>query len=242
MQIDILIITPSGIIILEIKNIRGTLHFKNNPRQLIRTTETGEVHTFTHPEIQLQQYMQAMLHFLDTYHITMPVYGAIVFPFNNVDVHGEGSGLPIVMGKELPLYIYKFITQKLDIAMDDILHIILSQLQQKNPFPLCRYYHIEPSVLQRGVYCENCGQFGMQKLKAIWFCQKCEHRCKEAHVSALKDFYMLVGDTMTNRECRDFLKIDSPYVTKRLMQRLLLTRSGNGKSTKYNLSLLNGNR
>lgn len=43
MQIDILIIVPNAIIILEIKNIRGTVHFKNNPRQLIRTSETGEV-------------------------------------------------------------------------------------------------------------------------------------------------------------------------------------------------------
>ncbi|MFY0518386.1 nuclease-related domain-containing protein [Lysinibacillus sp. UGB7] len=241
MQIDILIITPSGIIILEIKNIRGTVHFKSDPRQLIRTTETGEVRTFTHPEIQLEQYIQAMQHFLDAHRITMPLYGAIVFPFNNVDVHREGSGLPIVMGKELPIYIHKLLARKLDFAINDVSHIILSQLQQqKNPFPLCRYYHIEPSVLQRGVYCESCGQFGMLKLKATWFCQKCEHRCKEAHVSALKDFYMLVGDTMTNRECRDFLNVGSPHVTKRLLQRLFLTRSGTGKNTKYNLSLLNG--
>ncbi len=240
MQIDILIITPSGIIILEIKNIRGTVHFKSDPRQLIRSTETGEVHTFTHPEIQLEQYMQATKHFLDAHDITMPIYGAIVFPFNNVDIHREGGGSPIIMGKELPLYIHNLKSQKLYFATNDIVHIILSQLRHTNPFPLCQYYHIESSVLQKGVYCENCSQFGMQKLKATWFCQKCEHQCKEAHVSALRDFYMLVGNTMTNRECRDFLKIESPHVTKRILQKL--TRSGLGKHTKYNLASLNGNR
>lgn len=62
MQMDILIITASGIIILEIKNIRGTVHFKNNPRQLIRTTDNGEVQAFTHPEIQLEQYSLACCH------------------------------------------------------------------------------------------------------------------------------------------------------------------------------------
>ncbi|WP_369435868.1 nuclease-related domain-containing protein [Lysinibacillus fusiformis] len=242
MQIDILIITPSGIIILEIKNIRGTVHFKKEPRQLIRITETGEVRAFTNPEIQLEQYILAMKDFLDAHDITMPIYGAIVFPFNNVDIYREGGELPILMGKELPMYIHKLIAQKLDIATDDLAHIILSQMRQMHPFPLCKFYKIEPSVLQRGVTCENCGQLRMQKLKATWFCQKCEHKCKEAHMSALRDFYMLVGDSMTNRECRDFLKIESPHVTKRVLQKLYLTSSGIGKHTKYNLSSLNGNR
>lgn len=63
MQIDILVVTPNGIILLEIKNIRGQVHFKNNPRQLIRTTEKGDTTVFTHPEVQLEQYMQAMHQF-----------------------------------------------------------------------------------------------------------------------------------------------------------------------------------
>lgn len=62
MQMDRLIITASGIVILEIKNIRGTVHFKNNPR---RTNDKGEVQAFTHPEIQLGQYIRAMHHFLN---------------------------------------------------------------------------------------------------------------------------------------------------------------------------------
>ncbi|MFJ7648959.1 nuclease-related domain-containing protein [Lysinibacillus sp. NPDC097279] len=234
MQIDILVITSSGVIILEIKNIRGAVHFKNDPRQLIRTLDTGEIQVFTHPEIQLEQYIQAMHQFLNEHDIIIPIYGAIVFPFNNVEIHREGEGLPIVMGRELPMYVHRLIVKK--IVTTEITNIILSQLQHKKPYPLCRYYQIDPDALQRGVFCENCGRFGMEKLKRTWLCQRCQHQSTDAHVQALKDYYMLVGETITNRDCREFLKIDSEYIAKRLLQKSLQTWRNTGKYTKYNLS------
>jgi hypothetical protein len=238
MQIDILVITSSGIIILEIKNIRGTVHFKNDPRQLIRTLDTGEIQVFTHPEIQLEQYIQAMHHFLSKQDIVIPIYGATVFPFNNVEIHREGEGLPIVMGRELPMYLHRLIAKNEGIATTEITNIILSQLQHRKPYPLCRYYQIDPNVLQRGVFCENCGHFGMEKLKRTWLCQRCQHQCTDAHIQALKDYYMLVGDTITNRDCREFLKIECKHVTKRLLKKTLQPSCNSGKLTKYNLSCL----
>lgn len=47
---------------------------------------------------------------------------------------------------------------------------------------------------------------------------------------------MLVGETITNRDCREFLKIDSEYIAKRLLQKSLQTWRNAGKYTKYNLS------
>lgn len=143
MQIDILIIVPNASIILEIKNIRGTVHFKNNPRQLIRTFETGEVQVFTHPEIQLEPYIQGLKHLLGKHHITIPVYEAVVFPFNNVNIRRAYEGLPIIMAKELLLFLHKHIGKSKETIMTEIKHIILSQLQHRTPFPLCRYYQID---------------------------------------------------------------------------------------------------
>ncbi|MFJ7668466.1 nuclease-related domain-containing protein [Lysinibacillus sp. NPDC097195] len=238
MQIDILVVTPSGIVILEIKNIRGTVHFKEDPRQLIRTSDTGQVQAFSHPEIQLEQYIQAMHHFLSEHNMVIPIYGAIVFPFNNVEIHREGRGLPIIMGRELPMFVHKVIAKNRGIATNDITNIILSQLQSRTPFPLCRYYQLEVSALQKGVYCENCHHFVMEKMKRTWLCRRCQHQCMVAHVQALRDYAMLIGDTITNRGCRDFLKIDSEDVAKRLLQKSLQTWRNTGKYTKYNLSSL----
>lgn len=236
MQIDILVVTPNGIILLEIKNIRGQVHFKNNPRQLIRTTEKGDTAIFTHPEVQLEQYMQAMQQFLEAHHISMPIVGAIVFPFNNATIHREGEGLPIMMAKELPVYFHKLSREKYKQSVNDITRTILSHIRDRKPFPLCEYYNIEVGDLQKGIYCENCGQFGMQKLKKGWHCKECQHVSTHAHMRALRDYYMLVGDTITNRDCRYFLHIDSPDVAKRILQKSCVKRSGSGKYTQYNLS------
>ena len=236
MQIDILVITPNGVILLEIKNIRGQVRFKNNPRQLIRTTEKGDTAVFTHPEVQLEQYILAMQQFFDAHHISMPIYGAIVFPFNNVTIHREGEGLPILMAKELPLYFHKLSVGRYQQSVNDITHMILSHIRDRAPFPLCEYYDIEVANLQKGIYCENCGQYGMQKLKRGWICTRCQYVCPHAHVRALRDYYMLVGDTITNKDCRYFLNIDSQDVAKRILQKSCVTRSGSGKYTQYNLS------
>lgn len=237
MQIDILLIVPNAIILLEIKNIRGTVHFKSDPRQLIRTSESGEVNVFTHPEIQLEQYIQGMKHFLDTQHISIPIYGAVVFPFNNVNISREDGRLPILMAKELPIFLHKQLEKSKETkTMEEIKNIILSYLRNRTPFPLCQYYQIDVSALRRGVHCENCGQFGMEKLKIGWHCQICQHRCRDAHIQALKDYYMLVGETITNRECRDFLMIESEHIAKRLLQKLQLPRSGSNKYSRYKLS------
>lgn len=221
MQIDILLIVPNAIILLEIKNIRGTVHFKSDPRQLIRTSESGEVNVFTHPEIQLEQYIQGMKYFLEAQHVSIPIYGAVVFPFNNVNIHREDGRLPILMAKELPIFLHQHLKKDKETAtMTEIKNIILSHLQNRTPFPLCQYYQIDVLALRRGVYCENCGEFGMEKLKIGWQCQMCQHRCRDAHIQALKDYYMLVGETITNRECRDFLMIESEHIAKRTLQKL----------------------
>ncbi|MEY9971939.1 hypothetical protein ABH966_002312 [Lysinibacillus sp. RC46] len=242
MQIDILLIVPNAIILLEIKNIRGTVHFKSDPRQLIRTSESGEVHVFTHPEIQLEQYIQSMKYFLDTKHVSIPIYGAIVFPFNNVNIHREDGRLPILMAKELPIFLHKHLEKNKETAtMTEIKNINLSHLQHRTPFPLCQYYQIDASALRRGVHCENCGEFGMEKLRMTWYCQSCKFQCKNAHIRALLDYHMLVGDTISNSECREFLNIESQYVAKRLLQKLNLSSTGPDRIRKYHLSNLNWN-
>ncbi len=94
------------------------------------------------------------------------------------------------------------------------------------------------NALQRAVYCENCGYFGMEKLKRTWFCRRCQHQCMYAHIQALKDYYMLVGHTITNRECRTFLMLECKHVTKRLLQETIRSCCNSGKLTKYDLSSL----
>lgn len=234
-QIDILIITPNGIILLEVKNIKGTVLLKNNPRQLIRTTETGEVTIFTHPEIQLEQYMQGMKHFLLQHNITIPIYGAIVFPFNNVQIQRDGEGLPILMAKDLPMFIHTLPHRTEPISRQNITSKIMKNIKIKTPYPLCRYYKIDINSIQPGIRCEKCRQYSMVRQKRTWQCSNCQHTCVRAHKQALREYYMLIGNTITNQQCRQFLKIDNTDLAKRILQATCTMRSGSTKNRIYKL-------
>ena len=235
MQIDVLIITPNGIILLEIKNIKGAVHLKNNPRQLIRTTEDGEVTVFTHPEIQLEQYMHGMKSFLQQHNITIPIYGAIVFPFNNVQIQREGDGLPILMAKDLPMYIHTLPRCNETIFIQNITSKVMKNIKTKTPYPLCHYYNIDTSSIQTGIRCEKCLHFSMTRQKRTWQCTKCQHTCVSAHNQALREYYMLIGNIITNQQCRQFLNIKNTDLAKRVLQATCHVRSGSTKNRIYNL-------
>ena len=234
-QIDILIITPNGIILLEVKNIKGNVLLKNNPRQLIRTSETGEITIFTHPEIQLEQYMQGMKYFLQQHNISIPVYGAIVFPFNNVQIQREGEGLPILTAKDLPMYIHTLPHQTNSICVQTIASKIMKNIKIKTPFPLCRYYNFDIHSLEPGIRCEKCRQYSIVRQKRTWLCNNCQHTCGRAHKLALREYYMLIGNTITNQQCRQFLKIDNADLAKRILKETCPTRSGSTKNRIYKL-------
>ncbi|MFJ7736057.1 nuclease-related domain-containing protein [Lysinibacillus sp. NPDC097287] len=234
-QIDILIVTPNGIIILEIKNIKGTVLLKNNPRQLVRTTETGEVTVFTHPEIQLEQYIQGMKHFLQQHNITIPIYGAIVFPFNNVQIQREGEGLPILMAKDLPMYIHTLPLCTESTSIQNITSKIMKNIKTKTPYPLCRYYNIDINSIQMGIRCEKCLHYSMTRQKRTWHCANCQHTCVRAHIQALRDYYMLIGNTITNKQCRQLLNIENTHLAKRILQASCKVRGGSTKNRIYTL-------
>lgn len=236
MQIDILAITPKGIIILEIKNIKGHVYLKNQPRQLIRTTQTGEVSVFTHPEIQLEQYMQGLKNFLQQHNITMPIYGAVVFAFNNVQIQREGEGRPILTAKDLPMSIHTLPTYDKSPSLQHIADKIMEHTKRQKYTPLCSYYKIEEKAIQKGIRCEKCKGFIMAREKRTWACAVCKRSCEHAHIQALRDYHMLIGSTITNQQCREFLKIESSDLAKRILKASSAGYSGATKDRIYKLS------
>lgn len=54
-QIDTLILTRSYILIIEVKNITGTLRFKTDPNQLVRIKDNAEEKSYACPLTQLDR-------------------------------------------------------------------------------------------------------------------------------------------------------------------------------------------
>lgn len=75
----------------------------------------------------------------------------------------------------------------------------------------------------------------MLRRKQNWYCRSCEHISSEAHVSALNDYKMLIGDHISNKQARDFLLVELSYVVKRLLKKAGFNCAENTKAGVYQL-------
>lgn len=92
--------------------------------------------------------------------------------------------------------------------------------------------------IRRGVFCPKCKPFIMKWTYGTWECRKCGYKDKNAHVTALIDFAYLFGFTITNKQARWFLLLDSIYTTSRLLRKLNMETQGGKKNKRYFLRSL----
>lgn len=98
-------------------------------------------------------------------------------------------------------------------------------------------YGIELGELMKGIFCPNCNTVPMFRRKQKWYCRACQHASSEAHFSALNDYQWLVGDYITNREAREFLRVDSPDVVRRILTHAGFNHIGANKGRTYRLEI-----
>ncbi|SDN99750.1 Nuclease-related domain-containing protein [Psychrobacillus sp. OK028] len=235
-EMDVLLITPYGAVILEIKNITGKLEFKENPSQLIQTRDSGEVNNYPCPVTQLTEYKYLLSKFLSAHNFSIPVNGAIVFATRKSFVETSSSKASILYTNEIHSYLRNLQdhTPVLTNSQIDLLKkLILKKNSPFSYFPLTKHFYIDASDVIRGVACPNCGQIGMQKIQKKWYCPQCYLKDSKAHIESLRTYFLLCNNYITNKTCREFLLLNSRYEAKRILINSSLIKIGDKKSTKY---------
>lgn len=235
-ELDILLITPFGAIILEVKNISGELEFTDNPSQLIQRKETGVINKYPCPAEQLNEYKYQLSQFFLDYNIPVQIYGAVVFSSPKSFVKTSTEKAKILFRSEVRPFLRKF--QKLNptLAEEDIekiKNIIVLKNTSFSYFPLTNYFSIQEEDLIRGVECCSCGFIGMQKRNRTWYCPVCKKYDSSAHKNTIISYFLLCKDSITNKECREFLLLNNRYEAKRVLSNSDLIKTGNNKSTQY---------
>ncbi|SOB90238.1 nuclease-like protein [Ureibacillus xyleni] len=236
-QIDILIISPSWCLILEVKNIRGVVSFNRNPKQLIRIREDGSEENLGSPEVQVEQFQFGLNSLLSSLGIRIPIYCAIIWPFNNAVIKQPPEKYPLLMGREILQYIWSLPRGKNIVNPNHVGKIIMDNLKPWEPFPLCDYYEISKDMILRGVECPNCGTIPMRRTLRTWCCPKCQKNYMYAHTQALKDYYMLISKTITSREAMSFLGLRNRFEAVRIIRANSTNRTGATKTSRFELSL-----
>ncbi|MFS0575659.1 nuclease-related domain-containing protein [Sporosarcina sp. 179-K 3D1 HS] len=239
-QLDTLFLSSQGAYILEIKNIAGRIHFPEEWNQMVRVLENGQMDAFECPSVQLERNHFLLEDWFHSRNLSVPVAGAVVFTQSRQLIENSRPHLTMLFPYELPNVLRKR-EGRSPILDSKTLSKIVIELSNGhfdyNPFPLCTTMNINPHDIKSGVQCEKCGTLGMNKISRGWVCTSCCQVSRRAHRRAIHDWFMIVSETMTNRECREFLHVPANYTATRLLGELPLEHLGMSRGRFYRFPL-----
>lgn len=237
-QIDTLFISNSLMIPIDSKYYAGTLEFYPEFNQMIQYLN-GNEKVYPDPILQTKIQGRQLEAFLRSHQFSPPPFEPLVAitnsqaliknPTQNKEVSSRVFKSPGILYKIRP-YLEKY--QEEVLTDQDIKKIVKLLLRKHSPY-LPDLTELPYSDFQKGVECPACNTIGMEKFHSLWGCKKCGHTSKDAHVAALKDYFLINGQSITNRQFRDFLGIPSIHQARRLLSQLDLIITGEKKGRVY---------
>ncbi|MEH7248381.1 nuclease-related domain-containing protein [Neobacillus niacini] len=242
-QIDHFIQTPNFGVLLETKNISGSLEFKDHPPQLIQTKDNGQINSYESPVTQLERNTELLSLWLAARNIQLPLFGAVVLAYPKQIVAVPPSDTTILFPNMIPPFI-KGLPQegkKLDSSTFKRLSSqLLSSHRPYVPKPISESYQIPFNDFQPGVRCTTCGKLGMIKHKRTWHCKFCDRNDSMAHVKELQEWFLIFKRSITNRECREWLQVEDKYTANRILQSMNFRSEGTFRDRKYFIDFRKG--
>ncbi|MEH7391820.1 nuclease-related domain-containing protein [Bacillus sp. JJ1474] len=244
-QIDTFILSPTFALILETKNISGTLFFDSKFKQLIRYLNDNE-DGFLDPITQAERQKRELRYWLHQRNISIPIEYLVVISnpttVIKTDPKNHVAFKVVLHAHELLDRIEKmqksFTGEKL--TKREIIRITKLLVNSHTPekVNVLEKYKISVSTLITGVQCPNCKASPMNRIYGTWFCSICKLKDKAAHQQALLDYCLLIDSSITNQQFREFLQISSADIAKKLLFSMNLPHSGSNKGRIYHLDIL----
>lgn len=244
-QMDILLLSKHFFLIIEVKNLAGSVTYDPSNQQLIQFHNEKEI-VYKDPFLQVQRQKQQLYSWIEKANLTnLPPISALVILSNPQTLIKENShtNQKIIRPDKL--------TSKIAEYERIYKHELLTEKELKK---LCRHLmkgHIDEdyNVLEKfeltadhlipGVHCPKCSSLPMYRKRYSWICLRCKYEDNEVYMPSLQDFYFLYGSSINNPQLRSFLDIPSRHRAKRILKSLNLTCIGSKKATSYILPFNN---
>ncbi|WP_419393408.1 nuclease-related domain-containing protein [Cytobacillus praedii] len=240
-QIDYLVLSSHLALILECKNFYGTLLLEDSFNQLIRTANDKE-EGFQNPLVQARWHQQQLSIFLSSHgYSQIPIDYLVAFSSPSTIIK-TNSRNPSILKKIVHGYhLLERLKETERVYRDDVIDRKgirkLCKLLLKSHVPgtqdILLKYGVAKSEVITGVQCPNCKAFGMTCVRKKWFCEKCECFDRDAHIDAVKDYFLLLNSTMSNKQFREFTHLSSVDMASKLLMRMNLPSSGENKGRVY---------
>jgi Nuclease-related domain len=212
-QIDNLLLTQSYCLILEVKNIKGTLFFDKRFNQLIQKVGDKEI-GFPDPILQINKQRSQLKYWLKKNKLKLlPILTLIIISHPSTIIksnsdHNEVENVVIhsaALHTKIAGFEQNYQNERLTKNELHKLSCLLIKQHSEYIPNYFRKFKFEPSELLTGVHCPKCNTLPISKIRGGWLCQNCLFSSKYAFIPTLLDYTLLLGSKITNKQCRDFL-------------------------------------
>lgn len=240
-QLDTLILSANFLLILEIKNITGTLYFDSSLNQMIRFID-GKEEGFPDPVLQVNRQQWQLKRWLYQWNFPpVPIIGLVVIsqPTTIIKTASEETKKYVIHAASLPEKLLELQAHySKPILSKQSLNVLKRKILQQNlpyRFNPIEKFQISYDTLIKGVECPKCLQFDVIRKHGHWYCPNCQTKSKDAHIAALKDYSLLISRNITVLQACDFLRLPSRYIAIRLLQQMNLKSKGTTRDRIYEL-------
>ncbi|WP_026691164.1 nuclease-related domain-containing protein [Alteribacter aurantiacus] len=248
-QIDTLIVTPSYLLIIEIKNLGGSsLTFNGQTNQVKQTFPDGRVEMRDDPLLQARRQRRKLQLFLKNIHFPpVPIEYLAVLSNKNPEITFSPDYQEkdrVIRSTHLDFSVLELDAKYPNpILLPHEIHYLNEQLLHFHTelrVDIFKKYELTRKDIITGVRCSNCGTSIMKRRKRSWFCFTCHYASNHTSliVDTLRDYSLLVSPKISHQEFRWFFNIESSQLASALLKRLNLPREGTGRGMRYLLSEL----
>lgn len=241
-QIDLLIVTKYLAIILEVKNLKGTLYFEPHFNQMIQTYQ-GKEKGYQNPIDQVKwQKLQLKQWFIEQHFNDIHIESQVVIAFPSTIIKTDHEIRNYIKEKvchayQLPHHLHeieqRYSKDEIPLKTQKKLGRLLLKSHTPHFSNINERFSISTNDVIRGVQCPACLAYSMIKIRGKWQCPHCSFQSKDAFQQGILDYFLLIDSKITNQECRDFLRIQSKHVTTALLQEMKLPFSGTTRGRIY---------
>lgn len=232
-EMDTVIICETFICVLEVKNMKGILSFEQDKSQFIRKID-DQLDSFHNPIDQVERnayYFQKVLRELNMH---LPIYSAVVITQQSAIIRDVPAGKYVFHLSGLQKFLSKLMnSEQVGISAQQFAYLKEQLLLRHQPFETWRPYQL-PSI-RKGVLCEKNHLMVYHKNK--FYCPVCKEFSAQAFWLAMQDYKVLVMNTISNKEFREFVGIDDVITASKLLAKLNWSHNGGTKKRIYNISI-----
>ncbi|GGE36104.1 hypothetical protein GCM10011391_13640 [Pullulanibacillus camelliae] len=239
-QIDLLILTPYFLLIIESKNLNGIVHIDKTNQffQIIEGKETkisSPLHQVHRQVFRLQKWI--LSHGIP--HI--PIKWFIAFTNPTMTIRNESNDYEIVHNilhaESLTDTIRSLAStfQKKSLSKNELnkMHQFILSEHKPPTTDILNDYNISIQDFEKGVRCPKCKKSLMRISRLIWYCDHCGHKSKNAHVQKINDYFSIVNSQISIQDGGEWLNISSRHVIRKLFYSMKLVAKGNTRNRVY---------